>query len=156
MRKVLLLLLVLYGCAAVKELPVESVTDSVSVIIRESVIYKDSLIYVEVPAESHEHSVEDTEVSHLETSLAISEAWVSKGKLNHTIEHKQNALLPKIVNIPTYIKTEETKSIGKQVIVKEVEKELNKWQLIRMTIGSIVMIVFVMWLAFKVAKRLVC
>lgn len=147
--------LLVCSCAAPRYLPIESVKDSVEVVIVEKVTYKDSLIYVEVPAESFAAAVEASDTSHLETSLAESVAWYDGKRLNHTLKHKPDTRLAKIVNIPTYARSEEVKSLAQKVVVKEVEKELTRWQLIRMTLGSICIIVLIIGLVGKAVKLIV-
>lgn len=146
--------LIVSSCAAPRYLPIESVKDSVEVVIVEKVTYKDSLIYVEVPVESHSAVVEVTDTSFLETSIAESTAWYD-GRLNHTLRHKPDTRIAKIVNIPTYARSEEVKSLAQMVVVKEVEKKLTKWQLFRMTLGSVLIIGLFIWLVRKAVKLLV-
>ena len=148
----IILCVLLVSCGASKNLPVDSQTDSVSVVIKESVIYKDSIIYVEVPVESDKAILPASDTSHLETSLAVSEAWVIDGRLNHTLIHKQDKIA-KVVAIPVYIREEKAESLSNKVLIKEVEKNLNNWQSFRITLGTIVIIVFIVWLLFKLAKR---
>lgn len=145
--------LMLVSCGASKRLPIAEQKDSVSVIIQERVIVKDSLIYVEVPAEAESAILPDTDTSRLETSLAQSEAWVSNGQLNHTLRHKEDVKLPKIISIPVYLRSEETKSLAQKVIIKEVEKELNSWQSFRMSLGSLVIIVIGVYFLFMLCKH---
>lgn len=145
--------LMLVSCGASKRLPIAEQKDSVSVVIHERVIVKDSLVYVEVPAESESVILPDTDTSRLETSLAQSEAWVSNGQLNHTLRHKEDVRLPKIVSIPVYLRSEETKSLAQGVIIKEVEKELNSWQSFRMSLGSLVIIAFGVYFLFMLCKH---
>lgn len=145
--------LMLVSCGASKRLPIAEQKDSVSVIIQERVIVKDSLIYVEVPAEAESAILPDTDTSRLETSLAQSEAWVSNGQLNHTLRHKEDVRLPKIISIPVYLRSEETKSLAQKVIIKEVEKELNSWQSFRMSLGSLVIIVIGVYFLFMLCKH---
>lgn len=143
----------LVSCGASKRLPIAEQKDSVSVVIHERVIVKDSLVYVEVPIESESVILPDTDTSRLETSLAQSEAWVSNGQLNHTLRHKEDVRLPKIVSIPVYLRSEETKSLAQGVIIKEVEKELNSWQSFRMSLGSLVIIAFGVYFLFMLCKH---
>ena len=143
----------LVSCGASKRLPIAEQKDSVSVVIHERVIVKDSLVYVEVPAESESVILPDTDTSRLETSLAQSEAWVSNGQLNHTLRHKEDVRLPKIVSIPVYLRSEETKSLAQSVIIKEVEKELNSWQSFRMSLGSLVIIALGVYFLFMLCKH---
>ena len=74
--------------------------DSVSVVIKESVIYRDTTIYVEVPVEVIKEVLPDADTSHLETSLAVSDAWLANGKLNHTLMHKSDARIEQTIPVP--------------------------------------------------------
>jgi hypothetical protein len=137
-----MIMLLLSGCGAPKALPVEvTQKDSVIVVVKESVIMRDSIIYVEVPVEVMKEVVAETDTSHLETSLAVSEAWVSNGSLQHTLQHKEKKIEQE-VSIPE--KVEETEKVIykeiEKVVPVEVEKELTKWQSFRMTFGDIAMI----------------
>lgn len=129
--------------------------DSVSVIIKESVIYRDSIVYVEVPAETNKAILPDTDTSRLETSIAESEAWIAEGKLSHTLRNKSDMRIPKIVTMPVYLKSRETEHLTRNVTTKEVEveKELNKWQIFRMMLGTLTLIAAGVWLLLKILKR---
>lgn len=149
------LLLLVAGCGAYKRLPIAEQKDSVSVVIQERVIYKDSLVYVEIPAESESAILPDTDTSRLETSLAQSEAWIAGGQLNHTLRHKPGVRLPKIISIPVYLRSEETKNLAQKVIIKEVEKDLSAWQSFRIVLGTIALIIILLWGCLKLLKRLI-
>lgn len=153
--KCLSLAILLCSCAAQKALPVESQKDSVTVVIKESVVYKDSIIYVEVPVEVDKAILPDSDTSRIETSLAVSEAWVTRGQLNHTIRNKPAARLSKVVNIPTYLKEENIEKVEEKIIVQEieVEKPLNSWQTFRMMLGTIALIIVAIWAVLKIVKK---
>lgn len=144
----------LASCGAYKRLPIAEQKDSVSVIVMERVIVKDSLIYVEVPAEAESAILADADISRLETSLAESEAWVADGKLHHTLKHKPDVRLPKMISIPVYLRSEETKSMAQKTIIKEVEKDLTSWQSFRMTLGTIVFILVLVFLVLWLVRKL--
>ena len=153
----LLLLLLLFGCGTQKAIPVETAKDSVSVVVKESIIYKDTIIYVEVPAESDKALLLDCDTSYLETSVAESYAWVEEGKLSHILKNKPDLRIPKIVTLPIYLKNTETEHLARKVITQEieVEKALTNWQIFRMMIGSIVLIIFSVWALLKNLKRVI-
>lgn len=144
--------LLLASCCASKHIPVEAAKDSVSVIIKESVVYRDSIIYVEVPVEADKAILPVADTSHLETSLAVSDAWVVDGRLNHTLSHKQERIA-KVITMPVYLRSEETEHLSHQVVLKEVEKQLNWWQSFRISLGTIALIVVLVWLVFMLIKR---
>lgn len=146
------IMLLLAGCGASKHLPVDAVRDSVSIVVKESVIYRDSIIFVEVPKETDKAILPLADTSHLETSLAVSDAWVADGRLSHTLSHKQERLA-KVITMPVYLRSEQTERLSHQVVLKEVEKQLNWWQSFRMSLGTIATIVVLVWLVLLLIKR---
>ena len=138
-----MLILICTSCATQKmAITTDEQKDSVSVVIKESVVYRDTIIYVEVPVEVDRVVLPDSDTSHLETSIAVSEAWVADGKINHTLENKRKSL-SYAVSLPEYMKEIGVKHTSKELLIKEieVEKELNSWQNFRMTLGTITMII---------------
>lgn len=80
-------LLFLGGCCANKQLASDT-HDDVRTEVRERIVYRDTVIYVEVPRESQSQTVRDT-TSHLETSVAVSDARINlDGSLSHSLENK--------------------------------------------------------------------
>lgn len=150
-------LLICFSCGAPKVAMTTDVQkDSVSVVIKESVIYKDTVIYVEVPVEVIREVLPDTDTSHLETSLAISEAWFNAGMLNHTLVHK-DASIEKKVEMPEKHTQKDSVIVSIREVVKEVpvevEKPLNAWQSFRMTLGTLALIALALWLILKIVKK---
>lgn len=159
-KKIILaiILMICAGCAAQKNAMTTDVQkDSVSVVIKESIVYRDTTIYVEVPVEVSREVLPDTDTSHLETSLAISEAWVNSGKLNHTLTHKDNARLEKTIPVPEKNTQKDSVIISFKKVVKkvpvEVEKPLNAWQSFRMTLGTMALIGGAIWALIKIVKK---
>lgn len=96
-------------CHRVQYVPVETKIDSVIV---EKIVERVDSVYFPVPSESSEVVREDS--SHLETSVAISDAKIdSTGRLYHTLKNKDVNLKKEIVY--------KDKIIEKKV---EVEKEV--------------------------------
>lgn len=114
MKRLLLFLLMVFmvSCGTFKRVqyvPVGTKTDS-SVI--EKIVERVDSVYIPVPSESSEVVREDS--SHLETSVAISDAKIdSNGVLHHTLKNKDVNLKKEIVY--------KDKIIEKKV---EVEKEV--------------------------------
>ena len=102
-------------------------------IIKETI--RDSLIQVPIPLESNQAIVNIDETSHLETSIAVSNAFVTKdGRLHHDLANRHEQTLPYIVPIHYHttntIKTAETvQTLTKTV---EVPKPLTWWQNFRL------------------------
>ena len=114
MKRFILLILafLMMGCSIchrVQYVPVATKTDSVIV---EKIVERVDSVYFPVPGESVEVVREDS--SHLETSVAISDAKIdSNGVLHHTLQNKNTSLKKEIVY--------RDKIIEKKV---EVEKEV--------------------------------
>lgn len=127
--------------------------DSVVVIIKDSMIFKDSVVLVEIPTERERLVVAATDTSRLETSVARSEAYIADGKLHHTLVNK-DALLPVKVTLPMKVHTEQKEKAMVQRQVIEVEKELSRWQSFLITLGYTVLVAVAVWLIMKIRRLL--
>ncbi len=108
------------------------VKDSVRTEIRTE--YRDTTIYVHLPDESVDNKTTDT-TSHLETSIAESDARIVNGVLYHSLRNK-NTKLPALVQLPMqYVTTDYLRLVTNRVVV-EVEKDLSWWQETLMIIGA--------------------
>lgn len=116
--------------------------DSVAVIVRDSVIFRDSVVLVEVPKEGDKAVLPDSDTSHLETSIAESVAWVADGRLHHTLRNKDAAIIPVTIKMPERLHYEGRDRLIYNRIAEtiEVEKELSRWQRFLQTIGWVVII----------------
>jgi hypothetical protein len=116
--------------------------DSVAVIVRDSVIFRDSVVLVEVPKEGDKAVLPDSDTSHLETTIAESVAWVADGRLHHTLRNKDAAIIPVTIKMPERLHYEGRDRLIYNRIVEtiEVEKELSRWQRFLQTIGWVVII----------------
>lgn len=140
------------GCSAPRVVQ-DYQRDSVRIIVKDSTIFKDSVVLVEIPTERERLVVAEADTSHLETSVAWSEAFVADGKLYHTLQNK-DALLPVKITIPEKVHTEQREKamIYKQTEIVEVEKELSKWQNFIQMLGYGVLIACVLWILNKMRK----
>ena len=100
---------------------------------RDTTIYKelirDSLIQVPIPLEKNQAIVNTDDTSHLETSVAVSNAYVtSDGLLHHDLSNRHDATLPAIVPIYYHFTHSVTSSESAQIMTRivEVEKPLSK------------------------------
>lgn len=142
----------LAGACATPKVVQDYQRDSVVVIVKDSLVLKDSVVLVEIPTEQERLVVAATDTSVLETSVAKSTAFVNdKGQLCHTLTNK-DALLPVKITIPEKVHTElrEKAMVVRQTI--EVEKELSRWQNFIQMLGYGVLIACVLWLINKVRK----
>lgn len=125
--------------------------DSVVTVIKDTTIYRDSIIYVKIEAEKDSVVLPDTDTSRLSTRFAESEAYVSNGQLHHSLRNKSEALIPIETKIPITIHFESKATIrGKRTVeVVEVEKQLSKWQKFIQALGYGVLMAVILWIAKK-------
>ena len=144
----------LTGCAA-QRAAVDHQRDSVAVIVRDSVVFRDSLVLVEIPKESDKDVVVKSDTSHLETSVAESEAWVADGRLHHTLRNKDWAFIPVTIKMPERLHYEQKDRLVYNRIVEtiEVEKPLNWWERFVMSVGTITIIAAAIYIGYR-ARRL--
>lgn len=128
--------------------------DSVVMIIKDSTIYRDSIIYVRVEAEKDSVIIPDTDTSRLRTRYAESEAYVAQGRLHHMLRNRSEALIPIETKIPVTIHFESKSDIRDKhtVEVVEVEKQLSKWQRFIQVLGYALLTSVVLWIVKKCIK----
>lgn len=149
---VALALLALTSCGTAATLTEQR--DSLVVHVRDSVVYRDSIIYVPVPEGGDKAKLPDTEVSFLQTRVAESTAYVKDGMLHHDLRNRTEALIPVEVKIPERIRTSEkglTRYL-KTVERVEVERELTRWQRFLQCIGMATVIAGAAWLVWVLAR----
>lgn len=132
----------------------ESQKDSTVIHIKDSIRFRDSLILVPIPEGADKAKLPDTDSSFLQTSVAVSEAYVKDGVLYHSLRNRAEAVIPIRVTIPERIRTEDKGLIRylKTVERIEVKKELSRWQKFIMTIGYSFLIAVLGWLIWKLSK----
>ncbi len=128
--------------------------DSVNVMIKDSIRFRDSLVLVPVPQGSDKAVIPDSDTSRLQTDIAESVAWVAEGQLHHTLRNKDAAIIPVTIKVPErlHIEKEVVLSAYKVTEIVEVEKQLSKWQQFLQALGYVVLIGAVAWLAWKIYK----
>ena len=132
--------MIMASCAILRP-PVEvNIRDSAVVHYVDSTIVsvRDSVVMVPVPMESSSAVLPADFRSHVETSIAESDAWVEDGHLHHNINNKHHEKLPAVVPIVTTAQVIRDESshdgLVNMTVVKEVEKKLTWWQ--RFRIGA--------------------
>lgn len=148
-----IIMLLAVSCGPAKVIQ-ESQKDSVSVIIKDTTIFRDSIVYITVEAEKESAILPDTDTSRLATRYAESEAYVSKGQLHHSLRNRSEALIPIETKIPITIHFESRSSIKDRhaVEVVEVEKQLSRWQRFIQMLGYCALGLLAGWIAIKLSK----
>ena len=146
-------LLLIVGCGPTKTI-IESQKDSVIVHVIDSVVFRDTVVMVEVPQESDKALISDIDTSYLQTSIAESWAYVKNGQLCHSLRNKSEMLLPVEVQYRDRARVEKSDRVIWKNIVEtvEVEKELSRWQNFIMSVGYAVLIAVIAWLVWKLSK----
>ena len=131
---VMLAAVILLGCCPCRHL--QSIQrDTVAVIIRDSVYLHDTTLLWSPPDESSQ-ALADTS-SHLETSLAESDAAIINGRLIHSIRNRSESIVPINVTIPYKVHSESRESLSERTAIKEVPRELTWWQVLWIRLGQI-------------------
>lgn len=134
--------IMLTGCHSSKQvLPSTPVivnnTDSVRTEYIETVRIDTVLVEVPVPMESAKQVVPDS-TSHLETSLAESDAWINPdGSLGHSIKNKEQNLKAEVLVPVKDIQTNNTEASVREVPAPYpepvyIERDFTKWELFRL------------------------
>lgn len=128
--------------------------DSVAVIVRDSLVLRDSVVLVEVPKGSAEALLPDSDTSRLETDIAESVAYVAKGELHHTMRNKSEVLLPITIQVPEHIHTEKEVVLQAYKVTEtvEVEKELNGVQRFMLGVGWVVCCGLLIYIISRVVR----
>lgn len=118
MKRLLILvgLLTVMGCSTAKYVPVETIE---RVEYRDSVVYVNDTITIEVPKEKVVYVGPADTLSQISTSLAFSEAKVEQGVLTHTLEQKGQIK----TQIDTFFVVEYIDRIVEKEVPVEVEIE---------------------------------
>ena len=128
-------LLLCFASCSTPRMSIESQKDSVRTVITERVVYRDRVIHVPVPVESDKAVLQDTDTSFLLTSLAESEAFVSGGKLHHSLRNRSEQLQPINLKLPEKILSTDNFLMKQQTVTVEVERELTRWQKLLQALG---------------------
>ena len=128
------LLLCLVSCSTPREI-LTSQKDSVRTVITERIVYRDTVIHVPVSAETDKAVLQDTDTSRLRTNLAESEAFVSGGKLHHSLRNRCEQLQPINLKLPQKILQTDHILLKQQTVTVEVERELTRWQKLLQALG---------------------
>ena len=108
------------GCSSPRYIP----ASNIKIVSKDSLIVRTELVSVALPLESHT-IVTPTKKSHLETSVATSDAEIdSLGLLHHTLVNKKDSIKTKIqyVDRISYRDSIETKEVPVEVKVPYVPK----------------------------------
>ena len=125
MKKIVLftLCLLFIGCASQKKVVYVPVQGENIIEYRDSIIHIKDTIKIPIPVERIVEVVPELDTSRLETSVAISEAFLDteNRKLRHTLRNKETALKGKL---DTIVRIEYINKYIEKVVVEEVPVEV--------------------------------
>lgn len=112
---------------------VESVRTEIKTEYRDSIAWRDTTIYISLPDEHSANHLQLSDTSHLETSLAVSTAWVDSSGLHHSLANKRGEWGVKLA-YPTRTITAKAEASRSDVIERKVyiERQLTRWQQFRL------------------------
>ena len=107
-----------------------------SVVIRETIVYRDTLIPVPVKDSTSKDRTVPRDTARAETDLARAKAWLERDSLKLTISNKPSPITPVRAKLPEKARTElHTKTIME---IKTVEvNRLTKWQKVMISLGYV-------------------
>ncbi len=137
-----LILLILASCSSSKHMPpsppvIVNNTDSVRIEYIETLRIDTVTVEIPIPAESAKQAVSDS-TSHLETSIAESDAWINPdGTLGHSIKNKEKGLKTNALVPVKDAQTNNTKVSVKEIPVPYpepvyIERDFTKWESFRL------------------------
>lgn len=133
--------------------------DSVSNFYITETKFRDTLIFINVPAdtvyltqvitvkEGH-NGLLQSEVSYLDAEYAWSKAWVKDGNLKHTLVQKDTAISKLIENVSTTALT-----IKERVVYKSKEKNLSWWQSTQIQLGRLLIITLIVLIIYRAVRK---
>ena len=140
MNKFFLLILLIFffsSCCTPRRCPYLGHTDSVYVEKQTIITTRDTIVEYIIPDSTAKAILSSADTSHLETQVAMSDAWIGKdGRLQHTLTNK-TVPLRATIEIPQTTTLE--KKYLQRTIIKEVEKKLTSWQSFIMVMGKLLL-----------------
>lgn len=154
-RRLFPFLLMVAGCAAPR-VAHEYQRDSVMVVVRDTMIMRDTIVQVSIPEGYDKAVLPDTDTSRLRTQVAESEAFVKDGRLHHTLRNRE-AVIPIRMELPKAIHQERHYLLQERKVKEyiEVEKELSRWQKFLQSVGLATIVAAVGWIALRLLRRLI-
>lgn len=162
MKKLLCILLPallgLSGCGVLRcPKPELQVRDSLVLHIKDSLAIRYIPVEVPVPVEVMREIIPSSDSSHLETSVARSDAFIdSTGHLHHTLENKAGSSLHVDVPMEEHFHTEEVEQLKQEVktVTVEVERELTWQQKLWITSGKLFWVLLLGAIVIIIGKKI--
>lgn len=125
--------------------------DSIYIEKTDTVIFRDTTILYQPADSSTYNTVPADSSSHLETDLAVSDAYMREGRLVHTLSNKTD-LIHIRVSLPRAISHEKHYIIKRILETVEVEKPFKWYQEALMFVGKISIFLILLTLLMRFIK----
>lgn len=140
------------GCATIRPVPVQTTTQ-VQTVVRDSVRWKDSTIYVQVPIERYVDVVPVYDTLRLETELAQAEAYVDTltRTLKGNIENRKEPFKTIIKYQDRKVEIRKDSIITKEIPieVETIKKVVPRWCWYLLALNVIGVLAIGVWLYLK-------
>lgn len=138
----LCLILAFYGCSMPKYLP----SSNIKIVSKDSLVVRTELASVAIPLESH--SIITKKKSHLETSVATSDAEIdSLGLLHHTLVNKKDSIRTKVQYVDKIVYRD-------SIVTKEVPVEVKVPYVPKFYQFTFILFwIFVLFIVIKVIRK---
>ena len=151
-----MLFFLLLSCSCSRKLLPSSTNTTIvdhNTTVTERIVWQSKIITLPV---EHTQQVTFEDSSHLETSLAISDARImADGRLFHSLKNKTNFLQDSIPSLEKEtVVTKDSIITVEKIVEVEVEQELSKWQKILISLGYIG-IGFILFSGYKIVRKFV-
>ena len=141
----IIVILAFYGCSSPRYIP----ASNIKIIAKDSLVIHTELVSIAIPNESHT-IVTPTKKSHLETSVATSDAEIdSLGLLHHTLINKKDSLKREIKYIDKIVYRDSIQIQEVPVEVKVPVRYVPKFY--QFTFAFFV--IFVLFIVIKVIRK---
>lgn len=160
MRRIILFMVIALLCSSCatcrncRNIALNSTDKRESVIIKETIVYRDSLIPVLVKDTTAIVHTVPADTARAETDLAKAKAWLESDSLKLTITNKPSPIPPVKVSIPEKAKTELRTQTIKEFKTVEVNR-LTPWQKGMISLGYVfigICATIILYLLLKISQ----
>lgn len=138
------------SCSVLRQPTIQD-SDNTLIIYRDTTYIRDTVVQWHIPDE-HVQATADTS-SHLETSLAESDAYIRGGVLVHQLRNKSEQIVPINVTIPYRVTSTASERVKVQTVIREVPADLTKAQKLLMTLGKTLLLMLLVGAIATILRR---
>ena len=150
---IVMLIVLLIGCAPNRMLQTASVADSTNVKVIHLIDQVKDTVYVDIPQIIERNVTRDT-TSHIENEYAKSDAMIDDGLLWHTLETKPQKKIVEIIKEIEYVERDaEHKKVVVEYVDRLIEKDDTKFEKIQKTVFWMVLTSIIIWICYAIIRN---